>query len=308
MLHDHGHHHGHSHAPAAGRRDTAFAVGVSLNSLLVTAQITVGLMAGSMALLADAVHNLGDVLGLLLSWGANAMGRRPPSARHTYGLGGSSILASLANAMLLLISIGAIGVEAVRHLLAPTPVDAVMVAWVAAAGLVVNGVSAALFMRGRAADLNLRTAFAHLASDAALSAGVLATALIIRRTGLMWLDPAVSLVIVGVIGVGTWSLLYEGANLALDAVPAHLDQARIAGFLAALPGVVEVHDLHVWALSTTECAVTAHLVQACADEGPAMVCAAVEGLREHFGIGHATIQIETCDTAVDCAQRADDVV
>src|SRR5580704_11252289 len=166
MPHDHGLHHGHSHAPTANRQDSAFAVGAALNSLLVTAQITVGLMAGSMALLADAVHNLGDVLGLLLSWGADAMGRRPPSPRHTYGWGRSSILASLANAMLLLISIGAIGVEALRHLLTPTPVDAVMVAWVAAAGLVVNGASAALFVRGRAGDLNLRAAFAHMASDA----------------------------------------------------------------------------------------------------------------------------------------------
>jgi cobalt-zinc-cadmium efflux system protein len=308
MPHDHLHHHGHAHAPARARHDTAFAVGVVLNSLLVTAQITVGLMAGSMALLADAVHNLGDVLGLLLAWGAGAMGRRAPTARRTYGWGRGTILASLANAMLLLISIGAIGVEAVRRLLAPAPVDAVMVAWVAAAGLLVNGASAALFMRGRAGDLNLRTAFAHMASDAALSAGVLAAALIIRRTGLVWLDPAVSLVIVGVIGVGTWGLLREGTNLAMDAVPAHLDQARIAGFLAGLPGVVEVHDLHVWALSTTECAVTAHLVQGSAEGGPAMVCAAVEGLRAHFGIGHATIQVETCDTAADCAQRADDVV
>ncbi len=213
------------------------------------------------------------------------MERRAPSPRHTYGWGRGTILASLANAMLLLISIGAIGVEAMRRLLAPSPVDAVLVAWVAGAGLLVNGMTAALFMRGRAGDLNLRTAFAHMASDAALSAGVLVTALVISRTGLNWLDPAVSLVIAGVIGAGTWGLLREGADLAMDAVPPHLDRERIAAFLGGLPGVIEVHDLHVWALSTTECAVTVHLVMEAGDDGPAMVCAAVDGLRRQFDIG-----------------------
>ncbi len=307
MPHDHGHHHGHAHSHAPARHDTAFGIGVALNVALVVAQIAVGAVAGSMALLADAVHNLGDVLGLTLSWGASTMERRAPSPRHTYGWGRGTILASLANAMLLLISIGAIGVEAMRRLLAPSPVDAVLVAWVAGAGLLVNGMTAALFMRGRAGDLNLRTAFAHMASDAALSAGVLVTALVISRTGLNWLDPAVSLVIAGVIGAGTWGLLREGADLAMDAVPPHLDRERIAAFLGGLPGVIEVHDLHVWALSTTECAVTVHLVMEAGDDGPAMVCAAVDGLRRQFDIGHATIQIETSDTAEECAQRAADV-
>lgn len=315
MPHDHGHHHhahshghGHTHAHGPARHNTAFAVGVGLNGTLVAAQVGFGLAAGSMALLADAVHNLGDVLGLLLAWGASMLGRRGPTARRTYGWGRTSILASLANAMLLLVSIGAIGLEAVQRLLAPAPVNGAMVAWVAAIGLLVNGATAALFMRGRQADLNLRSAFVHMASDAALSAGVLLAALVVIRTGAMWVDPLFSLVIVVVIAVGTWNLLRESANLALDAVPEHLDQREIAQFLEALPGVAEVHDLHVWALSTTENAVTAHLVEQQEGHGAMVIPMAVEGLRERFGIGHATIQVESSATAVGCALRDDSVI
>lgn len=281
---------------------------MGLNSALVAAQFGFGFAAGSMALMADAVHNLGDVLGLLLAWGAIALGRRAPSARRTYGWGRSTILASLANATLLLVSIGAIGVEAVQRLLAPGPVDASVVAWVAGIGLVVNGATAALFMRGREGDLNVRSAFAHMASDALLSAGVLVAALVIMRTGWMWLDPALSLVIVVVIAAGTWGLLREATNLALDAMPDHLDHTEIAGFLAELPGVAEVHDLHVWALSTTECAATAHLVHVEGASGAALVALAVEGLRKRFAIGHATIQIESAGMAECCALRAEHVV
>ena len=281
---------------------------MGLNSALVAAQLGVGLAAGSMALMADAIHNLGDVAGLLLAWGAIALGRRAPSPRRTYGWGRGTILASLANATLLLVSIGAIGVEAVQRLLHPAPVDGMMVAWVAGAGLVVNGATAALFMRGREGDLNLRSAFAHMASDALLSAGVLVTALIITRTGMMWLDPAVSLAIVGVIAAGTWGLLREATNLALDAVPEHLDHGRISTYLAALPGVNEVHDLHLWALSTTECAATVHLVQSPETHGPELVALAVAGLRTKFGIGHVTVQVETTATAAACGLRAEDVV
>ncbi len=268
----------------------------------------VGLVAGSMALLADAVHNLGDVLGLLLAWGAVVLGRRAPSALRTYGWGRTTILASLANAVLLLVSIGAIGLEAVQRLLAPAPIEAGMVAIVAGAGLLVNGATALLFMRGREGDLNLRSAFAHMAADAALSAGVLVAALIIMRSGAAWLDPLVSLGIVGVIGVSTWGLLRESADLAMDAVPRGKNPVEIGTFLAGLPGVAEVHDLHVWALSTTETAVTAHLVHGVPAEGPPLVRAAVAGLQQRFGIGHATIQVETAECAQLCVLRSDSVV
>ena len=305
----HGHGHGlghHHHGPV--RHDATFAAGVTLNSLLVAGQIGFGLAAHSTALLADAVHNLGDVLGLVLAWAATMLARRAPSARRTYGWGRSTILASLANAMLLLISIGAIGLEAVQHLAHPTRVDAGIVAWLACAGLIVNGATALLFMRGSKGDLNLRSAFTHMASDALLSAGVLVAALIIMRTGWMMLDPLVSLAIVGVIGAGTFGLLRESTNLAMDAVPAGHDHAKIAAYLSALPHVQEVHDLHVWALSTTETAVTVHLVHNNAALAEELTCAAVAGLRERFAIGHATVQVETVGVAERCALRSAAVV
>jgi cobalt-zinc-cadmium efflux system protein len=305
--HPHGHsHHGHHHGPA--RYDGAFAIGITLNGALVAAQIAVGLLAGSMALLADAVHNLGDVLGLLLAWGAIVLGRRAPSAARTYGWGRSTILASLANAMLLLVSIGAIGIEALRRLAHPAPVDGKLVAIVAGLGLLVNGATALLFMRGRESDLNVRGAFLHMASDAAISAGVLVAALVITQTDWLWLDPAVSLGISAIIGAGTWGLLRESMNLAMDAVPAGMDLAEIETFLRTLPCVHEVHDLHVWALSTTENAVTAHLVQHGTETDATLIPSAVAGLRDRFGIGHATIQVETLVIAEGCGLRAQSVV
>jgi cobalt-zinc-cadmium efflux system protein len=290
------------------RHDAAFAIGVTLNGSLVAAQIGFGILAGSTALLADAVHNLGDVLGLVLAWGASVLIRRAPSARRTYGWGRSTILASLANAMLLLISIGAIGLEAVQRLAHPSPVNAGVVALLAGAGLLVNGATALLFMRGSKGDLNLRSAFVHMASDAVLSAGVLVAALVIMRSGWMVLDPLVSLVIVAVIGWGTWGLLHESTNLAMDAVPPHLDQAKIAAWLGSLPNVREVHDLHVWALSTTETAVTVHLVHEDAALSEDLTCAAVAGLRDRFAIGHATVQVESAEVATRCALRPAEVV
>lgn len=305
--HDHGHGHGHHHHAPPAQRDAAFAIGVGLNSALVAAQVGFGLAAGSMALLADAVHNLGDVLGLGLGWAALVLGRRAPSPGRTYGWGRSSILAALANAMLLLVSIGAIGVEALRRLASPAPVDGETVAWVAGIGIVVNGATALLFARGRHGDLNIRGAFAHMAADALLSAGVLAAALAIALTGWTWLDPAASLAIVAVIAAGTWGLLRDSVNLALDGVPEHLDEAEIAAWLGTLPEVCEVHDLHVWALSTTETAVTAHLVQTARDPD-ALLAAAGEGLRARFGIGHVTIQLETPAGAEGCSLRPENVI
>jgi len=263
-----------------------------------------------MALLADAVHNLGDVLGLLLAWGAIALGRRAPSAARTYGWGRSTILASLANAMLLLISIGAISLEAVRRLAEPAHVDGGLVAIVGTAGLLVNGATALLFMRGREHDLNVRGAFLHMASDAALSAGVVVAALVIMTTGWLWLDPLVSLVIAATIGAGTWGLLRDSMNLAMDAVPPGLNVADIEAFLHTLPCVHEVHDLHVWALSTTQNAVTCHLVKHDdqPDQAEGLIADAVAGLRNRFGISHATIQVETLLIAERCRLRAGNVV
>jgi cobalt-zinc-cadmium efflux system protein len=290
------------------RHDAAFAIGVTLNGALVAAQIGFGLAAASTALLADAVHNLGDVLGLVLAWAASILIRRAPSARRTYGWGRSTILASLANATLLLVSIGAIGLEAIQRLAHPAAVDGATVAVLAGAGLFVNGATALLFMRGREGDLNLRSAFTHMASDAVLSAGVLVAALLIMRTGWSVIDPLVSLAIVGVIGWGSWGLLRESMDLAMDAMPAGMDHAKIEAFRAGLPHVCEVHDLHVWALSTTETAATVHLVHDNADHAAALTCAAVIGLRERFSIGHATVQVETADVAARCVLRSAAVV
>jgi cobalt-zinc-cadmium efflux system protein len=286
----------------------AFAVGVGLNGALVACQVGFGLAAGSVALLADATHNLGDVLGLALAWAASVMAGRAPSAGRTYGWGRFSILASLANAVLLLVSIGAIGLGAVQRLIAPAPIDTGTVAWVAGAGIVVNGVTALLFMRGRGGDMNLRAAFTHMVADALLSAGVLAAALVIARTGWLRLDPVMSLILVGVIAAGTWALLRESVNLAMDAVPRGLDEQEIADHLGTLPGVKEVHDLHVWALSTTLNAATVHLVADGEGDAGSLTGAATCTLREKFGIGHVTVQVETLEGAADCLLRPAEVI
>ncbi len=313
--HDHsGHSHGahghagHSHAPA--RFDAAFAVGTALNAGFVALQVSFGLAAHSVALLADAVHNLGDVLGLVLAWVAVVLARRAPSARRTYGWGRGTILASLANAVVLLVGIGAISVEAVRHLLHPDAVGSGTVMWVAAIGIVVNGATALMFMRGRKDDLNIRGAFLHMAADAAVSAGVVLAAGLILLTGATWIDPLASLAIVAVIGWSSWGLLRESMALAMDAVPAGLAPAQVEAFLRTLPGVLEVHDLHIWGLSTTSTALTAHLV--CADASPAtpdaLVRAACDGVRGRFNIGHCTFQLESSAGAATCALRPSEVV
>jgi cobalt-zinc-cadmium efflux system protein len=305
--HNHAHHHAHHHH-APGRYDRAFAIGVALNGGFVIAEVVFGLAANSMALLSDAAHNLGDVLGLLLAWGAAWLTRRPPSARRTYGWGRSSVLAALANAMVLLIGVGAIGVEAIQRLLAPQPVAEVTVMVVAAVGIFINGGSALLFMRGRDGDLNLRAQFTHLAADAVISAGVVAAAVAIQFTGWLWLDPVVSLAIGVVIAVATWGLLRDSIDLAMDAVPGGVARADVHDFLAGLPGVVEVHDLHIWGLSTTDIALTAHLV--CEDEasGERRLHDLHAELHDRFGIGHATLQIETDTDAALCRLRPHDVV
>jgi cobalt-zinc-cadmium efflux system protein len=301
-----GHSHaGHSHGPVT--HDRAFAIAASLNFAFVLTQIGFGFAANSMALIADAIHNLGDVLSLLLGWAAAWLSRRPPSDRRTYGWGRSSILASLANAVVLLISVGAIGVEAVQRLFAPAPVASGTVMIVAAIGIAVNGGTALLFLRNRESDLNIRAQFLHLGGDAAISFAVVLAALAISLTGLQWIDPLASLGVAVMITLGTWGLLRESMDLAMDAVPAQVSQEAVRDWLAALPGVAEVHDLHIWALSTTETALTAHLVYGSEtpDRRPHDVAAA---LRQRFGIGHATLQIENYADAALCHLRPSDVV
>jgi len=303
-----GHGHGHAHGTPA-RADLAFALAALLNFGFVVAEAGFGLAANSNALLADAIHNFGDVLGLLLAWGAASLGRRGPTRRRTYGLGRSSILASLVNAMLLLMGVGAIGVEAIRRLMGSfpsAPVASVTVMAVAGAGITINGVTALLFRSGRHGDLNARAAFIHMAADAATSAGVVASGLAIWLTGWQWLDPATSLVIVSLILVSTWGLLRESANLVLDTVPAHVDRDAIEEYLRGLPGVTAVHDLHIWGLSTTDIALTAHLVRPGRGTDDALLMAAADQLRRRFGIGHSTFQIEEGDEA--CALEPDHVV
>jgi len=297
----HGHgHHGHSHAPASF--GTAFAVGISLNAGFVILEVIYGLAAHSLALVADAGHNLSDVFGLVLAWGATVWSRLPPTNRHTYGWKRSSILAALGNAGFLLVSVGVIGWEAIRRLREPAPVEANTMIWVSAAGIAVNTITALMFMRGRKGDLNVRAAFLHMAADALISAGVVGAGVAIVFTGWRWLDPVVSLVLVAVILVGTWGLLRDSLNLALDAVPAGVDAEAIRGYLASLPSVVEVHHLHVWGLSTSDAALTAHVVRSGNLVDNALLGVINHDLAEKFGIGHATIQFEVAGQS-ECPSR-----
>ena len=305
-AHDHAHdQQGHSHAPA--RFGAAFAIGTALNLGLVIAQIFYGLAANSMALLADAAHNFGDVLALLLAWGAAWLGQRSPSARRTYGWGRGTILAALINAVVLLIGVGAIGIEAIQRLQSPGPIAGSTVIAVGLAGIAVNGFTAFLFSRGHN-DLNIRAAFLHMVGDAAVSLGVVLAALAILATGWFWLDPLASLGIAVVIVLGTWGTLRDAVHLAMDGVPAQVPHGKVRSYLAGLTGVLEVHDLHIWGLSTTRIALTAHLVRNAAADDQVLIRAAVAGLHEHFSINHATIQVESEELAQACRLRPDHVV
>jgi cobalt-zinc-cadmium efflux system protein len=306
MTHHH-HDHAHHHHPHAAGHDRAFAIGAALNVGFVVAEVGFGLLANSMALLADAAHNLGDVLGLLLGWGAAWLTRQPPSGRRTYGWGRSSILATLLNATILLIGVGAISVEAVRRLVEPSTVDEPIVMVIAAVGILVNGGTALLFMRGSGEDINIRSQFLHMATDAAVSASVVVAGALIWVTGWLWLDPVVSLGIGAVVVGATWGLLRESIDLAMDAVPNGVAHDEVEDYLGSVPGVLEVHDLHIWGLSTTQTALTAHLV--CNDPAAERSLHDVTTvLRDRFGIGHATLQIETDADAELCRLRPHDVV
>ena len=299
-----------SHALQPGRSSygRAFAIGVGLNLAFVTLEVIFGIAAHSLALIADAGHNLSDVLGLLLAWGASVLARRRPTARRTYGLRRTSVLAALLNAVILLIAVGAIAWEAIQRFSEPAPVSASVVILVAAVGVVINTVTALLFAAGRKGDLNIRGAFFHMAADAGVSAGVVAAGLGMVVTGWSWLDPAISLAIVAVILWGTWGLLRDSVNLALDAVPEGIESGTVQAYLGELPGVAEVHDLHIWGMSTTDVALTAHLVKPALEDDDALIARASRELRQRFGIEHATLQLERGRGGIPCHLAPADVV
>jgi cobalt-zinc-cadmium efflux system protein len=297
--------HDHRHSPAHFGR--VFAIGIALNLLYLVGEAIAGIASGSLALLADAGHNLGDVLGLSLSWGAAVLSRREPSSRFTYGLRSTSILAALANAVILLVVTGGIAWEAIWRLAHPMPVASGIVIAVAAIGIFINGGTALLFASG-SGDLNVKSAFMHLAADALVTAGVVAAGIAIWVTRWSWLDPAVSLVVSAVIVFATWSLLRDAVHLALDAVPEGVDPEAVRGHLLTLPGVTGLHDLHIWGMSTTETALTCHLVMPAGHPGDAVLNALVEQLHQIFRIQHATIQIELADTDEACALTPEHVV
>jgi len=283
-AHEDGHGHGHHHGPTDYGR--AFAIGILLNSAFVLIEGIYGLISGSMALVADAGHNLSDVLGLLIAWGATI----------------PSILAALANAALLLVAVGAIALETVQRFIEPAPVNSKTMMIVAAIGIVINAGTALLFMGGRKHDINIRGAYLHMAADALVSLGVLAAGLLIMLTGALWIDPATSLVIVIVITIGTWGLLKDAVKMSLHGVPANVDQAKVAAWLREQPGVADVHHLHIWSISTTETALTTHLRMPGGHPGDAFLARLDDAMRRRFRIDHATFQIEVDDgTCEPCA-------
>lgn len=299
MAHHDGHGcSGHGHGVLTHGR--AFAIGIALNVGFVAVESVYGVLSHSMALVADAGHNLSDVLALGLAWLANLLTQRPPSRRYTYGLRSSSILAALANAMLLMAIAGGILWEAVLRLLSPQSVDERTVIWVATVGIVINATTALMFMRDRHHDMNIRGAYLHMASDAAVSIGVVVAGVGIMWSGWLWLDPAVSIIVVLAIVWSTWDLMMDSIRLALHAVPPGVDASAIRDYLGSLPGVTEVHDLHIWGMSTTETALTVHLVMPEGHSGDGFILAVGKELRDRFHVGHPTIQIETGNAPETC--------
>lgn len=300
--HDHGHDHGlgHSHAPADFGR--AFAIGIVLNTVYIIVEAGYGFAIGSMALLADAGHNLSDVLGLIIAWTGATLAKRPPSKRYTFGFRGSSILAALFNAVLLLVAVGLIALEAIQRIVYPAPVAGGTIIVVAAIGIVINGATAMLFARGRKGDINIRGAYLHMAADAAVSAGVVIAGAMILWTGQSWIDPVTSLVIGFVILLSTWGLLTAAIKMSLAAVPEHIDPDAVRGALEELDGVDHVHHLHIWNMSTTETALTAHIVMPDGHPGDAFLARVQASLEARFHIGHSTIQIERGDGSGDCEE------
>lgn len=292
--------HHHHHSPPDYSR--AFALGVGLNVLFVVVEAYYGVVSGSLALLTDAGHNLSDVFGLLLAWGAAALARKRPSARRTYGYSRATIIASLFSGLLLMGAVGAIGWEAIGRLMDPPQPAGKTIMIVAAIGVVINTATALLFLSGKDNDLNIRGAFLHMAADAAVSLGVVASGALILFYGLSWVDPVISLVIACVIFLSTWGLLRDSLNLAVDAVPRNVDPTAVRRFLSALPNVTDLHDLHIWPLSTTDTALTAHLVMQPLPDSDRFLNDVVQQLAEKFSINHATIQLERYESDVVCHQ------
>jgi cobalt-zinc-cadmium efflux system protein len=318
MVHDHSgrhdhhahdaHNHGHTHLDGGSANFAfAFVAGAVLNTGFIVVEAVYGVIAHSTALLADAGHNLSDVLGLLIAWAAAVLARRAPTARFTYGLRSTSILAALVNAAALLLVMGAIAWEAVRRFAAPEPVEGGTVTAVAAAGIVVNGMTAWLFAAGRKGDINIRAAFLHMAGDALVSAGVVVAGLVILLTGWLWLDPLISLILVAVVVYATWSLLRDSVMMSLDAVPRAVDPVEVRRYLESLGGVERIHDLHIWPMSTTETALTCHLLMPGGHPGDAFSTRVARDLNARFGIGHTTLQIEM-DAATACALEPENIV
>lgn len=301
--HDHGghlHSEGHHHHGAPNDHGRAFVIAIALNTIFVVIEFTYGVIANSTALMADAGHNLSDVLGLLLALGAALLARKTPSGRFTYGLRSTSILAALSNAMFLMVACGAIALEAIQRFSQPPVVAGLTVTLVAGVGIVINGLSAWLFAKGSRGDLNIRGAYLHMLADAVVSLGVVVAGVTMIFTGWYWLDPVISLVIVAVIVIGTWGLLRESVRLALNAIPAHIDAAALESYLRVCPGVTDIHDLHIWGMSTTESALTVHLVMPEGYPGDAFMDDIMLTLKERYSIGHSTLQVEQGTTDHAC--------
>lgn len=290
----------HAHSHAVTDHSRAFAIGVALNLMFVLIEAGYGLVAHSLALIADAGHNLSDVVSLLLAWGASVLAGKLSTEKRTYGLRKVTIMASLIGAVLLLLALGGISWEALNRFMQPQPVAGKVIILVAAIGVAINTITALLFVSGQKHDLNIRSAFLHMAADAGVSLGVVLAGVIIMLKGWLWVDPAISLAIVVVILAGTWSLLRDSIDLAIDAVPQGIDMAAIRDYLTGLETVSQIHDLHVWALSTTENALTVHLVVADESPGNELLHRVQRHLHDHFGIEHSTVQIEKSDEEYNC--------
>ena len=305
MSHDHSS--PHSHAPANFNK--AFAFGIALNVAYIIVEVVYGLSSKSLALLADAGHNLGDVLSLAMAWGAMRLALVAPTSQRTYGWRRTSILAALINALLLLVAIGAIAWEAIHRLGQPEEaIPGLTVMWVAGVGIIVNGATALLFMKGREKDLNVKGAFLHMAGDAGAAVGVVIAGYAIKTTGLPWIDPVVSLAIVVIIGFSTWKLLRDSVNLSLDAVPEGISRSEVDKFLTSLPGITAIHDVHIWSMSTTEIALTAHLVKPDGNLDDSLLRHIQHELHERFEIGHITIQFERGDMSDTCPQEPSEAI
>lgn len=297
-------HHSHSHSNSQTQNfNRAFLIGIILNVIYIVVELVYGLAINSMALIADAGHNFSDVLGLILAGGAAYLAKTAATEKRTYGLRKSTILAAFFNAILLMIAVGAITIEAVRKLIYPEPVQGQTMMIVAGIGFVINGITALLFMKGREKDINIKGAFIHMAADAGVSLGVVVAGFIILSTGWLWVDPAVSILIVIVITIGTWGLLKDSFHLSMDAVPKAINLKEVGNYLKGINGVTEVHDLHIWAMSTTETALTAHLVIPNETKDDFFLKKICGELHSKFGIEHSTIQIEKSAQSSNCEHR-----